>query len=119
MVHHKFKAFHERHPDLSAISHFDFFDSALDLAQADACRIWLNCLAALAKGAHPATKASMALLKEMHLKDKKNGTMRQYWDRCKLEQEAEKSKNEDTMQTVWRAIFSWLQAWFGHGLGMG
>ncbi|KAF9159012.1 hypothetical protein DFQ26_007010 [Actinomortierella ambigua] len=100
MVHHKFKAFHERHPDLSAISHFDFFDSVLDLTEADACHIWLSCLAALAKDADPAIKASVVSLKETYLKDKKNGAMRRYWDRRKLEQEAEKSKNEARMQSA-------------------
>ncbi|KAF9123858.1 hypothetical protein BGW39_008637 [Mortierella sp. 14UC] len=42
----------------------------------------------------------MALLKEKYLKDKKNGNLRRYWDRRKLEQEAEKSQNEATMQTA-------------------
>jgi hypothetical protein len=100
MVHHKFKAFLERHPDISAISHFDFFDSALDLPESAACHIWLSCLGALAEDADPATKASVSLLKEMYFKDKKTGTLRQYWNQRELEQEAEKSKNEVTMQTT-------------------
>ncbi|KAG9069589.1 hypothetical protein KI688_010493 [Linnemannia hyalina] len=100
MVHHKFKAFRDNNPDLSAICHVDFFDSAPDLSEADACHIWLSCLAEMAKDADPATKASMALLKEKYLKDKKNGNLRRYWDRRKLEQEAEKSQNEATMQTA-------------------
>ncbi|KAF9924313.1 hypothetical protein FBU30_005679 [Linnemannia zychae] len=100
MVHHKFKTFHERHPDLSAISHFDFFDSALDLTAADACHIWLSCMVALAKDANPAIKTTIASLKETYLKDKKNGTLRQYWDRRRLKQEAENSKAVATMQTA-------------------
>ncbi|KAG0250182.1 hypothetical protein BG011_008585 [Mortierella polycephala] len=100
MVHHKFKAFRDNNPDLSAICHVDFFYSAPDLSKADACHIWLSCLTEMAKDADPATKASMALLKEKYLKDKKNGNLRRYWDRRKLEQEAEKSQNEATMQTA-------------------
>lgn len=100
MVHHKFKVFRDNNPDLSAICHVDFFDSAPDLSEADACHIRLSCLTELAKVADPATKASMALLKEKYLKDKKNGNLRRYWDRRKLEQEAEKSQNEAIMQTA-------------------
>ncbi|KAF9147941.1 hypothetical protein DFQ26_002800, partial [Actinomortierella ambigua] len=100
MIHHSFKVFHEHHPDLATISHFDFFDSAPHLSEADACDIWMSSLAALAKDADPATKALVESLREMYLKDMKIGILRQYWDRRKLEYEVEKSKNEVTIQTV-------------------
>ncbi|KAF9981286.1 hypothetical protein BGZ75_007461, partial [Mortierella antarctica] len=46
------------------------------------------------------TKTSVALLRVTDLKDRKDGTLRKYWDRHKLENEAEKSKNEATLQTA-------------------
>ncbi|KAF9313219.1 hypothetical protein BG003_005481 [Podila horticola] len=98
MVHHKFEEFLERHPDLSVVCHFDFFDSAPGLSEADACNVWLSCLTALAKDSGPTTKASFVLLKERYLTDKKNGKMKQYWERRKLKQELEKSKEEATIQ---------------------
>jgi hypothetical protein len=42
----------------------------------------------------------MALLKEACLRNKRNGSLRRYWDRRKLEQEAEESKDEATMQAA-------------------
>ncbi|KAF9370724.1 hypothetical protein CPB97_002525 [Podila verticillata] len=100
MVHHKFEEFLERHPDLSVICHFDFFDSAPGLSEADACNVWLSCLTTLARDSDPATKASLVLLKERYFSDKKNGKLRQYWDRRKLKQELEKSQEEATIQAV-------------------
>ncbi|KAF9967371.1 hypothetical protein BGZ65_000041, partial [Modicella reniformis] len=99
MVHHKFNEFLKNHPDLSVICHFDFFDSAPSLSEADACNVWLSSLTALAKDSDPATEASLALLKEKYLADKQSGTLKQYWDRRRLEQEARKSKEEVTIQT--------------------
>ncbi|KAI9240539.1 MAG: hypothetical protein BYD32DRAFT_151546 [Podila humilis] len=100
MVHYKIEEFFERHPDLSVICHFDFFDSAPCLSEADACNVWLSCLTTLVKDSDPTTKTSLMLLKERYFTDKKNGKMKQYWDRRKLKQELEKSKEEATIQAV-------------------
>lgn len=55
--------------------HLDFFDSALDLAEADVCHTCLSCLAVVAKDTDLAIKASMALFKETYRRNKKNGTL--------------------------------------------
>lgn len=100
MVHYKFKELLEHNPDLSVICHFDFFDSVPNLSKADACNVWLSSLTELAMNSDTARMASLALLKERYLADKKNGTLKQYWDRRRLEQEAKKSREEATIQTV-------------------
>lgn len=100
MVHHKFKVFLETHPDLIGVSHFDFFDSAPEMTEPNACHTWLSSLDTLTKDANPATQATVACLKKRYSRDKQNGALRRYWERRRLEQEAEKSKAEATLQTV-------------------
>ncbi|KAK3824004.1 MAG: hypothetical protein JOS17DRAFT_752915 [Linnemannia elongata] len=64
-----------RAPSRFLSHHLDFFDSALDLADADAYHIWLNFLAPLVKDTNLGIKASVTLLKETYCKDKKNGIL--------------------------------------------
>ncbi|KAG0220720.1 hypothetical protein BGX31_010670 [Mortierella sp. GBA43] len=100
MGHHKFDVFLEHQPDLSVICHFDFFASVPNLSEADACNIWLSSLTDLAKSSATATKASATLLIKKYHEDKIDGTLRQYWDRRRLEQAAKKSKEEVELQTT-------------------
>ncbi|KAG0306168.1 hypothetical protein BGZ99_001831 [Dissophora globulifera] len=100
MVHHKFQEFLRQHPDLSASSQFDFFDSVPELSEADACNIWLSSLTALGKDSDPTVQTSSTLLREMYYVDKNNGTTRQYWDKRRIEQETERSEKEAKIQTA-------------------
>ncbi|KAF9290208.1 hypothetical protein BGZ68_007679 [Mortierella alpina] len=100
MVHYKFKVFLETHPNLTGVNHFDFFDSAPEMTEPNACHTWLSSLDTLTKEANPATQATVAYLKKRYSRDKQNGALRRYWERRRLEQEAEKSKAEATLQTV-------------------
>ncbi|KAF8905178.1 hypothetical protein BGZ58_006407, partial [Dissophora ornata] len=100
MVHHKFQKFLIQQPDLSGCSHFDFFDGAPELSEADACNIWLSCLTALAKDSDATTGASLILLKERYYADRKNGALKQYWSNRRVEQEAERSEEEARVQTA-------------------
>ncbi|CAO3572852.1 unnamed protein product [Mortierella alpina] len=99
MVHRAFEAFHERHPDLTGVCHYDFFDSAPELVEASACHIWLASLDALRRTGQVAD-ATIESLKTMYARDKNNGSLRKYWDNQKLQKEAEQAMAATTVQTL-------------------
>ncbi|KAF8970522.1 hypothetical protein BGZ46_010473 [Entomortierella lignicola] len=100
MVHRKLKEYLEQFSDLTASSHFGFFDSVPELTEAYLCNIWINGLSELAKDSDSTTEASVNTLKQRYLSDKNSGAMKEYWNKKKLEQEVEKSQREAEVQAT-------------------
>ncbi|KAF9431437.1 hypothetical protein BGZ76_000308 [Entomortierella beljakovae] len=100
MVHYKLNLYLSDLPELLSGSHLDFFNKFKELSESDACAIWTTGLDELANKSDISMKASLKLLVDKYNLDKKNGTLKRYWNNRRLEQEAERSEMEARIQAA-------------------
>ncbi|KAF9433371.1 hypothetical protein BGZ76_009546 [Entomortierella beljakovae] len=71
MVHYTFREYIDKHDDLSCCNHYDYFTSVPEMSETNA-----------------------------YVTDKKNGSLRAFWDKKKLQQEIIKSQEEAEAETI-------------------